>query len=404
MKRKDFLKLKAGLLCNGVKITDDAKKELLSVYPHFFNKGFIHAANISVFGSNICVSVADGYSANSQFTLCRSGNDYKIMYKEKIPAIDINCITNTEKNSKSQKNSYQNGQYKIIKVPVKFFGALPETGTIIDGMAQLHAPGCINIWPSSACCYDSDGLKCKFCSLDKDRNAPIPADQLVNGIRLLFEKLDKNGVYHPDTKTFKKEKYMLNMSGGTYRSPDHMADYYLDLVKKIRKFSLCDITIELAPPSDLGKLKSLKDSGCNAVIMNIEIADQTLRTEICPGKSRINYDHYHRAMRYAVEIFGHGMVSSVLIGGIQPQEDIIRECELLASEGVFPTIMPFRPFDNCELHGFSPCSPDALVQMSEQLGQILRKYRLSPKKQPGCTECGGCSIENDCYETKEFVF
>jgi biotin synthase-like enzyme len=196
---------------------------------------------------------------------------------------------------------------------------------------------------------------------------------------------------------------MLNLSGGTYKNPDFMTDYYIDFVKKIREFSSCDITIELAPPRELSKLKELHEAGCSAVIMNIEIASPSLRKEICPGKSGISYEHYHKALCYAVKVFGHGMVSSVLIGGIQPEEDIIKECKRLTDEGVFPTIMPFRPFDNCELHGFKSCSPDALIRMSEALGEMLRKNNLSPKKQPGCTECGGCSIENDCYEIYEYI-
>ena len=354
MKRKDFLRLKAGLLCSGMKITDDAKAELLREYPHFFVKGFVHATNMSIFGSNLCVSIADGYSRKSEYTLCRAENGYKISYEDK-------------------------------EVPVKFFGALPKTGTVVDGMAQLHAPGCINIWPSSACCYDTDELKCKFCSLEKECSAPVPIEKLAEGIKKLLSLLGDG-------------RYVLNMSGGTYVSPDHMADYYIRLVRKIREFSDCPITIELAPPTENKKIKELKDAGCTAVIMNIEIADVSLRRQICPGKSRISYERYHEALRYAVEMFGHGMVSSVLIGGIQPDEDIIKECEILASEGVFPTIMPFRPFDNCELHGFKACSPESLVEMSERLGELLRKYKLAPEKQPGCTECGGCSIENDCYK------
>lgn len=336
-------------------MTSEAREELLREYPHFFVKGFVHATNISILGSNLCVSVADGYSSESEYTLSKAENGYRITY----------------------------GDGKAV--PVKFFGALPKTGTVVDGMAQLHAPGCINIWPSSVCCYDTDELKCRFCSLERERSAPVPITELADGIKRLLSLLGEG-------------RYVLNMSGGTYISPDAMADYYIGLVRRVREFSDCDIAIELAPPSELAKLKELKDAGCNAVIMNIEIASEERRKSICPGKSRISYTHYHEALRYAVEIFGHGMTSSVLIGGIQPEDEIIKECEILASEGVFPTIMPFRPFDNCELHGFKACSPDALVEMSERLGEMLRRYGLTPEKQPGCTECGGCSIENDCYK------
>ncbi len=353
MKRADFIRLKAELLCNGMRITDGARAELLREYPHFFVKGFVHATNLSVYGSNMCVSIADGYSLNSKHTLCKDERGFRI-------------------------------KGEGVDVPVEFFGALPETGTVIDGMVQLHAPGCINIWPSSTCCYDTDELKCRFCSLEKLRSAPASPKEIADGLQKLLFALGKG--------------YMINISGGTYISPDSMADYYIELVKRIREFSDCPIAIELAPPSDKVKLKELKEAGCNVVIMNIEIASPELRKSICPGKSRISYEHYHECLRYAVDIFGYGMVSSVLIGGIQPESDIITECEKLSDEGVFPTIMPFRPFDNCELCGFSPCSPDELIRMSERLGEMLRGKGLAPEKQPGCTECGGCSIENDCYK------
>lgn len=45
---------------------------------------------------------------------------------------------------------------------------------------------------------------------------------------------------------------MLNFSGGTYKNPDVMADYWIDLVKKFVRFG-CEIAIEFAPPSDLEK-------------------------------------------------------------------------------------------------------------------------------------------------------
>jgi hypothetical protein len=199
MKRNDFLRLKAGLLCNGMKITDDARVELQREYPHFFVKGFVHATNMSVFGSNLCVSIADGYSRSSEYTLCRSDKGYTITFD-------------------------------AGEVSVRFFGALPKTGSVVDGMAQLHAPGCINIWPSSACCYDTDELKCKFCSLEKESSRPLAIEVLADGIRKLLEMMPSG-------------KNVLNMSGGTYVSPDYMADYYVMLVKKIREFSLCPITV-----------------------------------------------------------------------------------------------------------------------------------------------------------------
>lgn len=350
---KNIIELKAGLLCLGATVEPDTAAELAAEYPHFFDKGFIHAVNIRLHSSNINVSVAEEFSEQSPYAIVKRQGGYRVV----------------------------GGGFDE---PISFFHALPKTGTVVDELAQLHCDGCINIWPSTVCCYDTPNSKCRFCSLKADRDGPVDIAELCAGIKILLER-------SPDY-------YMLNFSGGTYQNPDRMLRYWIDLTREIRKFSQCKIAIEFAPPSDFELLRELKQAGADAVIMNLEIADPELRKKICPGKSAISYEHYHAAFRRAVEIFGWGMVSSVLIGGIQPRQDIIDECGKMAAEGVFPTIMPFRPMDNCELYGFSRCQPQELVVMSLVLGGLLVKHGLEYEKQEGCTKCGGCSLENDCYD------
>ncbi len=351
----DIIRFKAELLCLGMSVHPETKEVLQKEYPHFFYKGFIDAVNLKINNSNICVSIAEDYSTQSPYVLKKVGEDY-LVFKD-------------------------NESFKV-----EFFEALPETNTVLDDLTRLHADGCINIWPSTSCCYDTPENKCKFCSLECSRTTPIPVEELCESIKKLFT------VYPEST---------LNFSGGTYLAPDYMVKYWINVVKGIREFSSCPIAIEFAPPKELKKLELLKEAGANVVIMNLEIADSALREKICPGKSRITYEHYHKAFEKAVELFGWGQVSSVLIGGIQPKEDIINECERLAKIGVFPTIMPFRPMDNCDYNFLKPCDPDELIEMSNKLGALLVKYKLPPFLQEGCTKCGGCSIENECYYSKE---
>ena len=352
MTRIDFLYFKAGLLCYGASLSESARKALEHEYPEFFEKGFIDAVNMNVLSSNICVSIAEDFSEKSQFVLEKDDKGYYIMY---------------------------NGE----RCDVRFFDKLPKTGTVVDDLARLHADGCINIWPSTNCCYDKPDIKCKFCSLLPKTKEPIDTDELSNGIKLLMEKVPT---------------YTLNFSGATYKSPDKMVEYWCELCEKIRRFSDCPIAVEFAPPSDLTLIEKLKNSGATVAIMNIEVVDNELRKKICPGKSAITIEHYHKAFEKAVEVFGFGQVSSVMIAGIQPAEDIKKECEILCSMGVFPTIMPFRPLDDCSLAEMKACDPESLIEMSEYLGILLRKYNLAPHCQEGCTKCGGCSIENDCFK------
>ncbi len=351
MTREKFIKLKAGLLCKGAALSESARAFLLKNHPDYFEKGFIDAVNMNVGGSNICVSIAEDFSKESDFLLDFYGS----------------CFINFE------------GE----RADVRFFHDLVKTGTIIDGMARLHADGCINIWPSTNCCYDTPELKCKFCSLGAKTLKPIDPDELCKGLKIYAE-------HYPD--------YTFNFSGGTYKNPDTMVKYWISLAEKIREFCQNPIAVEFAPPSDLSLLEKMKQSGINVCIMNIEIVDSALRKEICPGKSGITLEHYHKALEKAVKVFGRGQVSSVMIGGLQEWDDILAECELLTDLGVFPTIMPFRPLDDCPLSNVEPCDPDELIAATEKLGELLRKHDLAPHRQPGCTKCGGCSIENDCYK------
>ena len=343
--------IKSELLIYGVTVEQHTKEKLLQMYPYFFDKGFIHAVNIAFSNTNVNISVAENFSNKSPYLMYEKDRHFYI---------------------KSDKYDFEIG----------FFGSLPKTNTMLDDMARLHCTDCINIWPSTNCCYDKEGIKCKFCSIEKETDKPIDVDILADAIKKLLDK----------TKTG-----MLNFSGATYQNPDVMVDYWISLVKKIREFSNCKIAIEFAPPKDLGKLVELKDAGLDVAIMNLEIANPKLRKIICPGKSGISYEHYYQAFKKAVEVFGYNKVSSVLIGGLQPKEDIIFECEKMAKIGVFPTIMPYRPLDNCTEKKEYLCTPEELREMSIELGKILVKYHLNSAEQEGCTKCGGCSIENDCY-------
>ncbi|MCH5273608.1 MAG: hypothetical protein J1E35_08030 [Lachnospiraceae bacterium] len=367
MKQEDFILRKAELLCYGFKTDETVKEQLRKEHDEFFEKGFIDAVNLTLGGHNICANVAEEFSARSPYSLI-----------------------------------YENGTYYMtgngMKEPVGFYPKLPKTGTVIDGMAQLHARYCINLWPNTACCFDADKKKCKFCSIKERQAEPVPAEKIGEGLRILLEKLEEPFFRESRSDT---DKYEINLSGGTYRSPDIMADYWISLVKEIRKFSDRAITVEMAPPADLEKLRELKAAGLTSLIMNLEVAKQELREKICPGKAGISYEHYHAAFRAAVPLFGWGKVSSVLIEGIQPAQDILDECEKMAKIGVFPSIMPFRPLDECELNDTAGCNPEELVMLSEKLAEMMKKYNHNSRGKNGCTDCAGCSLEFDCLRRRE---
>lgn len=351
---KRLTQIKAGLLCYGVNVDKEVGEELLRSRPYFYDKGFVHAVNANIAGSNVCVSVAEGFSGVSPYHL--HGTDGKFFI----------------------------GTEEGERIPIKLFDDLPKTGTVIDDLARPHSDHVISLWPSLVCCFDKPNAKCKFCSIKPtDGQTIVPAKEVIEGLRTLFAITDR---------------YSLNLGGGTYGNPDRMADYLTEIVIGIRTFTQTPISVELAPPAELSRLEALHSAGASSLIMNLEIADPELRKKICPGKSSISYEHYYECYRFAVNTFGRGKISCVLIAGLQPNENIVLECEKLTDIGVIPTIIPFKAMDDCEFHERDNCAPEDLLWISAQVGSMLRQKELSPKMQEGCTKCGGCSLETNYYE------
>lgn len=351
----ELSKLKAGLLCYGINVDEKVGKRLLAARPYFYDKGFVHAINANILGSNVCFSVAERFSHVSPYRLCE---------------IDGKFFVATENDE---------------KVPISLFDDLPRTGTVVDELARPHSNHVISLWPSLVCCYDKPGMKCKFCSIETTpTQTVVPAVEVVAGLKALFEKTG--------------DRYSINLGGGTHKNPDNMAKYLIEIVKGIREFSATPISLELAPPTDLDLLAQLKAAGASSLIMNLEVANPALRKEICPGKSSITYEHYYECYRKGIKEFGRGRVSCVLIAGIQPKEDIVAECEKLTDVGVIPTIIPFKAMDNCQLHDRGNCDRDELLWISMRVSGILARKGLSPQMQEGCTKCGGCSLETNSFD------
>ena len=152
---KKFTEIKAGLLCYGVNVDKQVGAELLKSRPYFYDKGFVHAVNANIMGSNVCVSVAELFSSVSPYHL--KGEDGKFY-------IEID------------------GESEHI--PIMLFDDLPKTGTVIDELARPHSNHVISLWPSLVCCYDKPTLKCKFCSIKPtDTQKVVPANEVVEGLK-----------------------------------------------------------------------------------------------------------------------------------------------------------------------------------------------------------------------------
>ena len=126
----------------------------------------------------------------------------------------------------------------------------------------------------------------------------------------------------------------------------------------------------------------------------MELFDDGKRRLFSPGKSEIPITRYFEALSYAVHKIGAGSVSSVLIAGLESIKSTIKGAKKLIDIGVIPTIMPFRPYDNCEMSDYPVTNPKDLLIIEAEINEYLKQKDLKYNYASGCLNCNAC-IGND---------
>lgn len=355
--------IKAELLCYGLRLDTTAYIKISNQNPHALERTLVHAMHIIINGIVINVCVVEEF--------CKDSPYYLTYNKDFILCKDGKEVCNV----------------KIIDYP-SWCNEKMSGYQIVDYL-RPHSETCISCSPILKCGYQEIGKACRFCSLN-EYASQSNVEEKINP-KILAKMIFRAMMY---------KNYELNFSSGTILTEDKSANYYIEVLKELKELKLKKfpyISVEITPPDKDHYIQYMADIGVTALIMNIEIVDNKLRKTICPGKSEISLKRYIEAMQNAVHILGKGNVSSVLLAGIQPAEDIINMGRKLIEIGVIPTIMPFKPLDDCAMKKEKKTNPNELLFISERLESQMIKSGLNPRSQYGCTRCGGCSLETVAF-------
>ncbi len=363
LKLNELAKIKAELLCFGVRLDESAEENGTIKNSYLLDGGFVHAAHFLIGDIVVNTCVSEEFCKTSPYTISWNNDRYVLTKNDSF-------ICNID----------------ILELPD--WCRKTVNGRVIGDYLRPHSPGCISCCPKLRCTYYKDGQQCKFCSLgdradSNEFDCVLPAADVAEMVKIALQ-------YNPD--------YEIALSGGTCSSDDKSAVYFSEICRQIinNRKNKYDISVELAPPDDDKYIEQLYESGATSIIMNIEIADEEKRHEICPGKSNIPLSRYFSAMEKAVKIFGKGKVSSVLIAGIEEvdKNDIINVCKKIIPMGVIPTIIPFKPLDGSLMSNHAIADPEEVLNIAYDVNQMLYNEKLIADKQGACTKCGGCSLES----------
>lgn len=241
---------------------------------------------------------------------------------------------------------------------------------------------------TKSCGYVYHNQQCRFCAIDAN-SMHNTAESESERYKSIIEAIEKALMYSS------KDIQSINLTGGNTLRADKGVNRYLKIIRFIRARSTIPICVECSPPDLNDSLMVLRDEGVNAVMMNIEVWDERLRELFMPGKSTISVKRYIDAWKYAVNIFGKGNVSSVLIIGLEKEQIEKEAIDGILSCGVMPSIMPFRPNDGAVLENFRLADPKVVYRLTKYAARKALACGISYVSTPGCMGCGACTAEKD---------
>lgn len=358
----EAIKIKADLLCLGIRSNEVAE----TIYHQQNPQDDFKTGNVGLHismenGSHVLVTASHSFDNRSPYSIGYRGKQL-VLSKGQV-VVD-----------------------QIKEVPMPKWYSMKTTKSVPMPKIFLHEGSSFLHQTYSGCDYHSKGLGCKFCGTGPELKNREP--------REIGETVAEAAKENP--------KYHVCLGGGTRLPPKRNIEYFSECITEIRKNdSKIPIWIEMVPPESDRDILQLTELGATSFGFNIEIWDDSLRNKICPGKSIIPKIRYLKAMEKALDVLGPNRVGSCLVAGLEPIENTINGATELASIGVQPCIIPFKPYDNSEYDSLNPCSQGDLIKASKSAVNAMIEYSVNPEENQGCLHCESCTVDHDIYRLIE---
>lgn len=199
----------------------------------------------------------------------------------------------------------------------------------------------------------------------------------------------------------------LTITGGVIAERREL-EYYVDAADAIKEALGVDEfngTATVAAPLDLNNINKFKEAGFRTTALNLELWDKDFYRAVCPGKANGSggWDHWVKALEYAVGVFGWGRVRSNFVAGIEPKSKTIEGFEYLGSKGVVFSFNIWAPNVGSAFEGHRSPETSWYVDLSEKAAAIWKKNGFTYDQIHDAT-AGDYRLPNDIYRIENEVF
>jgi hypothetical protein len=276
----------------------------------------------------------------------------------------------------------------------EYYSKKTSTGRDIKRIVSSCGVNELNIWPWHDCAVKG---KCSFCGINtikKNINdsgdllhaleiRELDADKLwdENKQEIVDEIIEAVNIAKED-KCFTEGIHLIIISGNLdNKQLNTQATLYSDIAKGIdEKFGNIfkeGIVVVTAPPNDLTFLKTMKESGVQIGVFNLEAYSEQAFNKHCKGKTEIGRDHFIDTLKEGVRVFGWGKSWTNFVLGLEDHNVLLDGCSRLASSGINPSanVLHIDYGSNLDIE---PPTYEVVIDFFKRLDSILKKNNLQP--------------------------
>jgi hypothetical protein len=262
---------------------------------------------------------------------------------------------------------------------------------VLQGLDVLSFP---YLWP---CNYARSGQACQFCHCGGF------SEQLARAGRPEPSSPTAQDVADVVAYAFKTERLAqyIQITGGSLGSPEaecHLAAEMMRAIGNIDGFENCasEISIFTSPPDDPVLIDQLFELGADRVACDIEIWNEELAEQICPGKERSgSRQRYLQTLMHIADKYGPNKACSAFVVGLEPAESFLEGAEFLAGRGIVPVVSIWMPYGRPVLGRTEAPGLDYYRKIRNGIAEIFGKYKIEPPGGFGFNVCICRDIRNN---------
>lgn len=372
----DQLELKASLLVEGVRATEDALRGLGTRYKE---------QNHGLFGWDM--EDHEGMALPDDFRL-PEGTIVQFRMNSSSPF----CVRAEDGTLKLSADGWEICDVAWIKRPA-FYDRRVVRGRKMVQIGQIGGEDCLFFCYQNYCSHFAHSKQCLFCNL-------VSTSRTYDSV---LKKKDAELIGEVASAAWAEG--MVNhvlLTGGCFAHEKEVS-VVADIFAAIRRhtgFDRIPGTI-LPSPAKGDDIQRYYDTGIQAIGYSMEIWDEALYRAVCPGKSEnTSHAEFLRSIESAVRVFGEGNVYGVFVMGLEPKDTFLEGVKTLTGMGA--NVVPFvwSPNPGSRLAGHRAPSGKWFAGVIREAAAIVVDGRIPPGTENHCYRCDGNNMLHDALREK----